>query len=64
MVLSNHQIVVVAAFLVGAASRRTDTEDIAVKGGWPTQQRLNENKCGCPIQAWVWLGWESLMPAQ
>lgn len=29
--LSNHQIVVIAAYLVGADSQRTDTEDIAVK---------------------------------
>src|ERR1700675_4146129 len=30
-VLSNHQIVVIAAYLVGSDSKRVDTEDIAVK---------------------------------
>jgi len=43
-VLANHQIVVVAAYLVGAESKRVDTEDIAVRANEIAPSRFTWRK--------------------
>jgi hypothetical protein len=42
--LSNHQIVVIAAYLVGADSSRVDTEDVAVKANQIAPGRFSWRK--------------------
>jgi len=42
--LSNHQIVVIAAYLVGADAQRVDTEDIAVKANEIAPRRFTWRK--------------------
>jgi hypothetical protein len=44
ILLANHQIVVVAAYLAGADSRRVDTEDIAVKANQIAPGRFSWRK--------------------
>lgn len=42
--LSNYQIVVIAAYLVGGDARRVDTEDIAVKANEIAPRRFSWRK--------------------
>lgn len=44
MELANHEIVVIAAFLAGAETQRTDTEDIAVKANEIAPKRFTWRK--------------------